>query len=258
MSLAAVVEPLHERSSIRGRTIVGASVAGASHVGRGVPCQDAFCVFERRDAFAIAVADGLGSAARSDLGADIATVAAAARALQFADDDPSTAAIEAMLAARDALEVCAQARSIELRDLGCTLLVAAGTAERIGVAHVGDGAVVGRAADGWHVLSPPAPSEYLNETDPITAQDWERRVRCVSVLPGVDALAMFTDGCQHAGLRHDGHLLRAHDAFFRPLADYVSSGVEELDATFALRKLLAGRKLGEHSDDDKTLVLAVL
>jgi hypothetical protein len=30
------------------------------------------------------------------------------------------------------------------------------------------------------------------------------------------------------------------------------------DARTALGDLLAGRKLGEHSDDDKTLVLAVL
>jgi hypothetical protein len=252
---SALVEPDVRASP---RTIVGASAAGASHVRRGVPCQDAFCALEHGPAFAIAVADGLGTAPRSDLGADLATVAAAVRALQFADDDPVVAALEGMIAARDALEASADTRGIPLRDLGCTLLVAAGNAERIGIAHIGDGAVVGRAADEWHVLSPPGASEYVNETDPITGADWERHVRCVSVLDGVDALALFTDGCQHAGLRSDGTRLCAHTSFFDPLAAFVCSNTSELEASLALRNLLAGRKLGEHSDDDKTLVIAVL
>jgi hypothetical protein len=256
MSVAAIsVQVGGEPPELSGRTIVGASAVGSSHVRRGTPCQDAFCVYEHGDAYAIAVADGLGTAARSELGASVATAAAAARALPLRDDDPVEAALDAMLAAREALQICAELSGIPLRDLACTLMVVAGNAERIGIAHLGDGAVVGRASDEWCVLSPPAPSEYLNETDPLTACDWESRVRSVCALGGVDALAMFTDGCQHAAISPGG---RAHAGFFRPLVDYVTSGVGELDATMALRGLLAGKKLGEHSDDDKTLVLAVL
>ncbi len=266
MSVAATAVVSSDAQSVR--TIFGASAAGASHIRRNTPCQDAFRVLEHGDAFAIAVADGLGSAKRSQLGSQLAVDAAAARALQFADDDPTEAALEAMLAARTALEVAALYGSFALRDLGCTLLVVAGNAERIGIAHIGDGAVVGRARGGsaglppsdeeWFVLSPPGPSEYLNETDPLTAHDWERRVRTVCALDGIDGLALFTDGSQHAALRHDGMTLRAHGGFFAPLFDFACSGVDDATASAALEKLLSGRKLGEHSDDDKTLVLAVL
>ena len=242
----------------RSRIIVGASATGASHMRRGTPCQDALCVLERGPSFAIAVADGLGSAARSDLGASIATAAAASKALRLADDDPTQAALAAVAAARDALELCAGIGAIPLRDLGCTLMVAAGGEYGIGIAHICDGAVVGRAGDVWAVLSPPGASEYLNETDPLTGDGWERCVRWMSVIEDVDAIALFTDGCQHAALRFDGSAHRAHDGFFRPLFRFASSGVDADDAAMRLHGLLAGRKLGEHSDDDKTLVLAVL
>lgn len=256
MTLAAAAPGLEFAS--RSRIIVGASATGASHVRRGTPCQDALCVLERGTSFAIALADGLGSAARSDLGASIATAAAASRALRLADGDPAEAALAAVVAARDALEVCAGIGAIPLRDLGCTLIVAAGGERGIGIAHVGDGAVVGRAGGGWAVLSPPGASEYLNETDPLTGDGWEGCVRWMSVLEDVDALALFTDGCQHAGIRSDGTAHRAHGGFFDPLFRFASSGVDSDDAAMGLHRLLAGKKLGEHSDDDKTLVLAVL
>jgi hypothetical protein len=255
VAAAAIVE--HDARALR--TIVGASARGASHLRSGHPCQDAFRALERDDSFAIAVADGLGSAARSDLGSQVATLAAASRSVLFADDDPAEAALDGVAAARTALEALARGDAMRLPDLACTLIVVAGNADGIGIAHIGDGAVVGRRCDEWLVLSPPGPSEYLNETDPLTARDWDERVRCVCALHGVDGLAVFTDGCQHAALRRapEGALL-AHDGFLRPLFDFARSGVSVPDARTALGDLLAGRKLGEHSDDDKTLVLAVL
>jgi hypothetical protein len=255
MTLAAAIVPSDVHAV---RTIVGASARGASHLRSGHPCQDAFRALERDDCFAIAVADGLGSAARSDLGSQVAVLAASSRAVLFADDDPAEAALDGIAAARTALEALARGDAMRLPDLACTLIVAAGNADGIGIAHIGDGAVVGRRCSEWLVLSPPGASEYLNETDPLTARDWDDRVRCVSALDGVDGLALFTDGCQHAALRRTDGALHAHDGFLRPLFDFARSGVAPSDARTALGNLLAGPKLGEHSDDDKTLVLAVL
>jgi hypothetical protein len=259
VAMAAVVEHAVPSAVKAVRTIVGASARGASHLRSGHPCQDAFRALEHDGAFAIAVADGLGSAARSDLGSQVATLAAVSRAVLFADDDPAEAAFDGIAAARAALSALAGGDMGRLPELACTLMVAAGNADGIGIAHIGDGAVVGRRCDEWFVLSPPGPSEYLNETDPITVRDWDERVRVMCALDGVDGLALFTDGCQHAALRRspDG-LLRAHKGFLRPLFDFARSGVSVPDARTALGDLLAGHKLGEHSDDDKTLVLAVL
>jgi hypothetical protein len=102
-----------------------------------------------------------------------------------------------------------------------------------------------------YVLSPPAPTEYVNEVDSLASDQWVDHVRPVLCADGIDGLAVFTDGCQHAAIRRGV----AHAGFFGPLFDYVRAGDakdEELAA------LLAGKKMSEHSDDDKTLVLVTL
>ncbi len=54
----------------------GASVRGTSHTGTGLPCQDAHGWRFLSSGIACAVADGLGSAARADAGAQIVVAAA--------------------------------------------------------------------------------------------------------------------------------------------------------------------------------------
>ena len=232
--------------------VLGASVAGASHTRDDLPCQDAFRVTEADAALVVAVADGLGSAALSDLGASAATEAAAARAAELTND-PCRAAIEGVIAARDALEKLACVEDCEIRDLACTLIVLV-AARRIGIAHVGDGAAVGLCDGEPYVLSPPAPSEYVNEVDSLASDDWVDHVRPVLCIEAIDAVGVHTDGCQHAAIRHG----KAHAGFFRPLFDYAGTGVGAEEGDEALAQLLSGEKMSEHSDDDKTLVLAIL
>jgi hypothetical protein len=237
--------------------VFGASVTGDAHIRSGLPCQDAFRILVGEGVIAVAVADGLGSASRSDLGAATASEAAASRALELADRNPVDASLEAMIAAREALEDLASEGECELSDFACTLMVAVVTS-RVAIAHIGDGAVVGLSAGEPCVLSPPANAEYVNEVDPLTSKDWVDHVRSVLCTDTVDAIGLFTDGCQHAAVRRDNGHLRAHAGFFRPLFDFARSAVDACEANVALAELLGGRKMSEHSDDDKTLVLAVL
>ena len=237
--------------------VAGASVTGSSHVRSGLPCQDAFSCFSSDHVLVVAVADGLGSAPRSDLGASAATQAAALRALEVVDGDPARAAVEGIVAGREALEAIANADRHELSELACTLLVAVAGC-RVGIAHIGDGAAVGWFDGEAHVLSPPAASEYVNEVDPLTSKDWTDHVRSVVCVDGIDGIALFTDGCHHAAVRRNNGGLHAHAGFFGPLFGFVRSGVSPQDASAALSDLLAGPKMSEHSDDDKTLVIAVL
>ena len=232
--------------------VLGASVVGDAHVRADLPCQDAFRVAASDDALIVAVADGLGSAARSDLGAVTATEAAVGRALEV-DGDPCRAALEGVVAAREALEKLAFAEDHDLAELACTLMIAVAR-ERVGIAHIGDGAVVGMREARPYVLSPPAEAEYVNEVDPLTSAAWIAVLRPVLCVDSVDAVAMFTDGCHHAAI----HRGRAHAGFFGPLFDYVRSGVDADTGSAELAQLLSGKKMSEHSDDDKTLVLAVL
>ena len=203
-------------------------------------------------ALVIAVADGLGSASRSEIGAAAATEASAARAAELATD-PCRAAIEGVIAARDALEKLSFVEDCELRDLACTLIVVV-CADRIAIAHVGDGGAVGMCGGEPYVLSPPAPSEYVNEVDSLATDEWIDHIRPVVCVEDIDGLAVFTDGCQHAAIGRG----RAHAAFFGPLFDYTRSGVSEDEGNDALSALLEGKKMSEHSDDDKTLVLVTL
>lgn len=237
--------------------VLGASVTGEAHARIGLPCQDAFHTLVRDDVLVVAVADGLGSAAHSDVGAATASAAAALRAIDFSDGDPCRAAVEGIVAAREALETLATDDGYTLTDLACTLIVAV-AAERIGIGHVGDGAAIGLSGEEHYVLSPPGPTEYINEVDALTSTDWVDNVRCVGCSDRIDALGLFTDGCQHAAVRRENGSLRAHAGFFAPLFAYVRSGVSAVDGNLALAELLAGGKMGEHSDDDKTLVLVVL
>lgn len=235
-----------------GPVVLGASVAGASHVRDGLPCQDAFRFEETDGALVVAVADGLGSAARSDLGAVAATEAAVARAAEITAN-PCRAAVEGVIAARDALEKLAWVEDCEIRDLACTLLVLV-AAERVGVAHVGDGGAIGLREGEPYVLSPAAPSEYVNEVDSLSSDEWVDHVRTVLCVEAIDAIGVFTDGCQHAAIRAK----KAHAGFFGPLFDYARSGVGAEEASAAISQLLSGEKMSEHSDDDKTLVLVLL
>jgi hypothetical protein len=232
--------------------VLGASVVGDAHVRAGLPCQDAFRFAIDDDACIIAVADGLGSALRSDIGATAATEAAVSRAGEVGGD-ACRAAVEGVVAAREALEKLAFSEDHELADLACTLMVAVAR-DRVGVAHIGDGAIVGMRDGEPYVLSPPAGAEYGNEVDPLTSSDWIGLVRAAVCVDSVDGLALFTDGCHHAAISRG----RAHAGFFGPLFGYARSGVGAETGSAALAELLAGAKMSEHSDDDKTLVLAVL
>ena len=238
-------------------TILAASVIGQAHVRRGVPCQDAFRTLVGEGAMVVAVADGLGSASHSHLGAAVASEAAATRAMEHADGDTSRAAVEGIVAGREALEELAAVEGCELTDLACTLIVAV-AAERLAVAHIGDGAAIALCGDEPYVVSPPGPSEYVNETDSLASDGWIDHVRVVCCMDGVEAFGVFTDGCQHAALRKENGGLRAHSGFFAPLFSFARSGITAEKGDLALGELLGGAKMAEHSDDDKTLVLALL
>ncbi|MCA1830354.1 MAG: PP2C family serine/threonine-protein phosphatase [Actinomycetota bacterium] len=227
--------------------IVGASVVGASHVRAGLPCQDAFAVASGDGYVALAVADGMGSAARADAGAATAVEAA----LETVDDPASM--IER---ARAALEARAASDECDVRDFACTLIVAVTRDGITSTAHIGDGAVAGLRAEGVvDMLSEPAHSEYVNEITPLTADDWRSHVRLGGPFEDLAAIAAFTDGCERAAITPPGE---AHAGFFLPLFSFVRDGDDGDSAREQLAALLAGPKMTEHSDDDKTLVIAWL
>jgi hypothetical protein len=138
------------------------------------------------------------------------------------------------------------------------MIVVAVRASQISVAHIGDGAVVAESSEGLQILSAPGESEYANEVVPLTSREWRDCLRVVPNVDGVRCLAVFTDGCQRAALRKSLEGMEPFRRFFDPIFSYASELENPNDGQEEIRSLLSSRKICENSEDDKTLVLAVL
>lgn len=247
------------------RVVFGASVIGPLHVQMGLPCQDA-CAFRLWDdgTGVVAVADGLGSAARSDLGAGLAVEAAVEAVEQLRNNQngfvtPLELVVKSAVdAARSMLERKAVEENCGLRDLACTIIAAVISRDQLSVAHVGDGAVVARTAEGLRLVSAPGVSEYTNETVPLTSSDWQASLHVVPCVESVEFLAVFTDGCQRAALRKSSEGIEPFCRFFDPIFAYAGELQDLGEGEEEIRALLSSKKVCANSEDDKTLVIVVL
>lgn len=241
--------------------VIGASVQGVSHSKTGQPCQDAHAWDVLPNGTLIAaVADGAGSAALAEVGAQLATQAT----LQFlrrqlsenvlSGDEAAwqTLLFEALQAARQRLEDDAQARGCALRDLATTLIAAVVTSELAATAHVGDGAAVLKTADELLLLAAPQASEYVNETTFLVSADYLSATQFSCWHGRAQQLALFTDGLQRLALQMP--LQKPHAPFFAPLFQFaVNAGAE---AETQLTEFLRSPRIAERADDDLTLLLA--
>lgn len=243
----------------------GTSVIGPLHIQRGIPCQDA-CAYEILSSGfgVIAVADGLGSAPRSDIGAKsvvdaaIKTGKAAIAAKKKDEINYGEILREIVFSARKTLEARAIEEKCSLRELACTIIVVLTYEDTIAVAHVGDGAVVAKTNDGFKLISEPEESEYVNEVVPLTSMEWEKSLRISAKVSEVECVAVFTDGCQRAALLRTQNGLQPYDRFFEPLFTYAQELDNLIYGEQDIRDLLASQKMSENSEDDKTLVISVL
>lgn len=248
----------------------GASVAGPSHEAEGLPCQDAWLT-ELCEAHwnIIAVADGAGSAARSEEGARAAVSNAVATIRTFilgscgvsADEVESLLPHfirEGVVGARRGVEQKAIELKCPLEDLASTLILVLSYNDTVVAAQIGDGGVVATTCDGLVVISEPEQNEYANETTFVTSSTWESATRISTLIFKVAAVAAFSDGCQRVALtKSSGHFV-PYSGFCSPLFKYASAIVDGGVASEDLKSLLQSAKLSDVSEDDKTLVVAVM
>jgi len=145
-----------------------ACVEGRSHRAKG--CEDAGGMLRigRRGGI-IALADGAGSAAYAASGAATAvSVALAVIARNFAEIHATPGPTLFLTPLVEALTVKAAELECRLRDLACTLLVAAavrhGDTVQWLTAHIGDGVIAADFGDGLALLSPPENGEFSSST----------------------------------------------------------------------------------------------
>ena len=185
--------------------IFGASIQGESHKKLSKPNQDAFArkVFPN-GLSVVAVADGAGSAIRSEEGSRRAVDSIIAYFSKIKIVKFFTLAKllkTSFYNARKELEHLASVskRKCILKDFACTLLVSVAFKDFVVVGGIGDGGIVTRTMKELLLFTELHPSEYASETTFLTSDLWNNEI-FIYPLPRTDALVLFTDGCTRASV----------------------------------------------------------
>jgi hypothetical protein len=241
---------------------VSACAIGTSHLKTSLPCQDKLaCEALTGGALVAAVADGAGSAALGERGAEIA-VGSVIEHLKCGIGDRRTdfdnLLREAADLAREAIAAEADREGNALRSYASTLLVIVLTADGGGALQIGDGVmVVSEGSDEWSWVFWPQRGEYANTTHFLTDDDAIHRLE-IEVFSGVVMdIALMSDGLEPLALNYAGKAV--HDPFFkgmfRPLVK--AEGSAEINALSAsLEQFLSSERVRSRTDDDVSLILA--
>ncbi|MCX8069402.1 MAG: protein phosphatase 2C domain-containing protein [Thermodesulfovibrionales bacterium] len=242
--------------------ILGLSVAGSFHLKEGLPCQDAcaYKIYDGRIGF-IAVADGLGSASLSHIGARLSVESAIKKASELIYTNPfllREIPLKMIESARLCLKNKAEELGIEVSDLATTLITVIFDNNSLRSAQIGDGAIVVQSEGQLEIISYSSHSEYANEVIPVTSDEYLDYLIEAHFDSNLDCIAVFTDGCQRASLKKVANGYLPFDGFFRPVFTFASN-IDSLEkGNKELGDFLLSQKMSEHSEDDKTLVLAVI
>ena len=232
-----------------------------------LPCQDAHKWTVVSGFLVGAVADGAGSAPLAEVGAAVASSAAAEFGRErLAKDLPSSSMgdqrwvellTETLAFAKRGVEAEAGLRSLPVGDLATTLITLIAGPGFVAAAQIGDGAVVAADRAGAMVsVTAPGQGEYLNETTFLTSTEALASARSAVWRGDLAHLAMLSDGLQMAALKMPAG--DPHPGFFKPLFDFIDQRREASETQVALAGFLTSPRLRERTDDDVTLVLASL
>ena len=160
--------------------------------------------------------------------------------------------------ARQCIQAAAQRRGLSARDFACTLVLALSNGQETLVAHIGDGGIVARLADGgtWQALSWPDHGEYASTTRFVTDEP-PTPLRTNITRQAIDALALFSDGIERMVLD-----MATQTPFARFFSTMAAPLPKEPSKTHTLsgqlKAYLDSEAVNSRTDDDKTLVMAVL
>ncbi|MDP9793136.1 hypothetical protein J2S43_001648 [Catenuloplanes nepalensis] len=250
-------------------SVLAGSSAGGAHDRAAAGSQDAHLVAEIAGVLVIAVADGAGSRRHAAIGATLAVGMAhqeVGRLLRGRAGDSADIRGAARVGARRTVRrfhrsVTALARAAGARpaDFATTLTVVLARPPWVGAFSVGDGFVVTRNGAGELTLLHAPPREAARPPGAATLMPSRfGRVRVSRRLVRIDGLtgvAAGTDGLETLLIEFAGTqpVRPAAEPFGRLFGLADDPGTDPS----ALTRMLAGRRVGELTDDDRTLVLAV-
>jgi hypothetical protein len=256
------IQPVDPLISSSQWVVIGASVQGTGHIKTSLPCQDSHAFKLVGDSIMVAaVADGLGSAERADIGSRLATMNAVSyleeelsKGIPGDEDSWIELVSRGFTYARSKLEKEARTNQGALREYGTTLILAVLTDDWLVTGHIGDGVIVAMLADDSLVLvTVPQNDEYINVTFPLTMPDMEQTAQFTASPIQVKALALMSDGIQHVAIRTIDNA--PHGPFFDPLFRQLPGVRDMHKASQNLAEFMASDQICSHTDDDKTLIL---
>ncbi|MGE3424783.1 MAG: PP2C family serine/threonine-protein phosphatase [Dehalococcoidia bacterium] len=239
-----------------------ARAIGTSHLRANLPCQDRFLseVLENGSLVA-ALADGAGSAALAERGAEIAVAAVLAHVKQSLEERRTDFAVvlrEAAASAREAISAEADREGTALRSYASTLLAVVLSPEGGGALQLGDGViVVSDGGDEWSWVFWPQRGEYANTTHFLTDEDALDQLEAEVFSAGITDLALMSDGLEPLALHYASKTV--HDPFFNGMFPSLvkAEGCAEIYALSAfLEQFLSSERVGSRTDDDVSLILA--
>jgi Protein phosphatase 2C len=248
---------------------VQAYTRGTSHLIDDLPCQDRalskiIIGGDGQEVFLGTVADGAGSACRSEYGAGIATRLILKKFEEFFERGGILTALSKTVIEHwitqisDQIGELANEEGLSRREYACTLLVVAVNPTEGLFFQVGDGAIVIRAGENYHPVFWPMTGEYANSTYFITDISSAKQLQfeIINDRP-IEDVALMSDGLQ--GLALQFATKTAHTPFFRPmftrLIEEGNPGSSEI-LSAALEKFLDSESVCSRTDDDKTLILS--
>ena len=251
--------------------VAAATAAGCSHVRDNTPNQDTvgyrLVEFGYGQVVVVAVADGAGSAPRSDEGSRIAVGAAIASIVDGINKRPAAVFGESMAESlvRDAIKRAkddvvrySRRQNVDARELASTLIVAVASDSLLTAAQIGDGAVIAfdSRAGAAITLCAAHTGEYANETTFITSHSRPDRVAYVGHASGkdYDALALITDGLQNLALKMPER--EAFMGFWNPILNDLVYTDEPEAVPARLHTFISSERVQSRTTDDVTIAIA--
>ena len=242
--------------------LVGAGVVGVSHLRADLPCQDRWEA-EVLDAHTliVVVADGAGSAAHADKGAEIiveAIMQSVREAIHEGNDDYLAILRGAAARARRQLLTNSEHDGLPLREYAATTLAVVIGPTGGAALQVGDGVIiVGEGADDWSWVFWPHKGEYANTTRFLTDENALEELEAETLTARVCDVLVMSDGLERLALVY------GEQAVFNPFVKaivqpLVDSGVtgHDFGLSESLRRFLVSDRVGSRADDDLSLVVA--
>ncbi|MFN5516121.1 MAG: PP2C family serine/threonine-protein phosphatase, partial [Cyanobacteriota bacterium] len=254
---------------------VARSVVGAGHLSQNLPCQDASQYRQHPSGLLLgAVADGAGSAAHSQLGAELVVresldylerweVFARKRRHRFlpwlkslTPDQRRKFFAKLVRFLRRRLAQLAAREGIEYKSLASTLLVFIAGREGVAAMQIGDGFMVVRPQKGdYELLFHPDKGEYINETTFITSANALEDIQSSVYEESPHFICAATDGLEKVAIKFQDWT--AFSPFFEPLETFLTETRDPETEDEYLQSFLQSERLNQRTQDDKTLLIAL-